>query len=622
MDRSKRFIDWTSFSELESSPRKIQRTSYENRPSFTSSSSTMDIDCADVSLIPVTTFEDLCNEIFYEISDYLDAFDLFEAFTGLNQRYDDLIDRSSLPLKTSSLASQLHVKSIEDIRFVLQPKQHRLVSIDLDHRTLTELPIFFAPPIKSFTRLQHISLHEIPYHNLLLLFLDLSTLANLQSLDIHSYQQTYNLSTILETLILLPRLRYHRFVGKTFMPLHEASVPAPIKTDRSSSLEHLIIDVFCTFSELLRIIPMFPHLKRLKCQILAENTTSSDQIMTESFDIEKLTIHDSYMTFDVFEVNLTKICRSIRSLHLKTSWKINYLNANRWENLIRKRMPYLRSFSLQYTESIYENSIIQPEHLLLNQFSSKFWIDRQLMFELEIEVSAVFPFSSSYTVKSYRAMWYESIGVELNKLNRNIDVKSDEKAIGAYCRLHLILNDARINVTQQNTENFIHSILKPLPITDLRLEFYMFSMPILMEHLVLFPSLNSLSISSQIPENFKNLSEVYLHVIDQFAKDNRITKLNLERMTEIDQIHFLLHLCPKITHLQVTCRTMSDMEWLIQYISSQQAMKLIPELRCLSLCRLEADEQMVKTLHAIIQERQLFRNFSIHRICNQIFIHW
>lgn len=221
-----------------------------------------------------------------------------------------------------------------------------------------------------------------------------------------------------------------------------------------------------------------------------------------------------------------------------------------------------------------------------------------------------------------RAMWYESIGVQLNESNENIDDTSNEKEISAYCRLHLILNDVGINATQQNTENLIHSMLKPLSITDLCLEFYMFSMPILIEHLVLFPLLNSLSISSQIPENFKNLSEVYLNEIDQFAKDNRITKLNLERMTEIDQIHLLLHLCPKITHLQVTCRTMTDMEWLIQYISSQQAMKLIPELRCLSLCRLQADEQMVKTLHAIIQERQLFRNFNIHRICNRIVIHW
>lgn len=222
---------------------------------------------------------------------------------------------------------------------------------------------------------------------------------------------------------------------------------------------------------------------------------------------------------------------------------------------------------------------------------------------------------------SDRKLWYETLAVQVNGLNDSVRDTQGQQTGSSFCRLHLTMNDMEI-YDSHNVSDFVQLMLKSTPITDLHIAPWCFSMPILMIYLALLPSLTSLSISAQSPEIYKDLSEEYLKRIDQCASNHRITKLNLEVMTEMDQIHFLLHLCPKITHLQVTCRSMTDMEWLVGYVSLQQKMKLVPDLRCLCLRKPQAGEQMVETLQALIQERKLFDNFIIRRIYDRIVITW
>ncbi|CAF4602369.1 unnamed protein product [Rotaria sp. Silwood2] len=46
-----------------------------------------------------TYFEDLSNDLMYEIFDYLDEYDIYESFYDLNQRFKNLLIKSNLPIE-------------------------------------------------------------------------------------------------------------------------------------------------------------------------------------------------------------------------------------------------------------------------------------------------------------------------------------------------------------------------------------------------------------------------------------------------------------------------------------------------------------------------------------------
>ncbi|CAF3058682.1 unnamed protein product [Rotaria sp. Silwood2] len=47
----------------------------------------------------ITSIENLSNDLFYEIFDYLDGIDIFQAFSNLNYRFQELLNSSSILFK-------------------------------------------------------------------------------------------------------------------------------------------------------------------------------------------------------------------------------------------------------------------------------------------------------------------------------------------------------------------------------------------------------------------------------------------------------------------------------------------------------------------------------------------
>jgi hypothetical protein len=47
----------------------------------------------------IVCLENLSNEVFYEIFDYLDVYDIYQSFASLNARFQDLLIRLYLRLK-------------------------------------------------------------------------------------------------------------------------------------------------------------------------------------------------------------------------------------------------------------------------------------------------------------------------------------------------------------------------------------------------------------------------------------------------------------------------------------------------------------------------------------------
>lgn len=74
--------------------------------------------------------EDLSNELIYEIFDYLDGFDMLEAFSNLNQRFQTLVNHSSIPIKLKYPAGKS--MSVKDYcEKLLLPNKHRLQSVQM-----------------------------------------------------------------------------------------------------------------------------------------------------------------------------------------------------------------------------------------------------------------------------------------------------------------------------------------------------------------------------------------------------------------------------------------------------------------------------------------------------------
>ena len=208
---------------------------------------------------------------------------------------------------------------------------------------------------------------------------------------------------ILRAVALLPRLRQHSLrISGLLPPIFGHLATVELDTDLSSPLETLTVGALWTFRRLLQTTQLFPHLKRLDCQKVAENSLLPKEPLVDSATLTHLVLHDCRMTFNVFEFYIKKICRSLRTLRLGTSWQPNYLDADRWEQLIKKHMPCLRTFSLTYEEFVYGNHSSHPEHERLHRFSSKFWTDRQLMLELNLDSCFSFPFAVSYAVRPYK----------------------------------------------------------------------------------------------------------------------------------------------------------------------------------------------------------------------------
>jgi len=76
----------------------------------------------------ITCIEDLPNEIFYEIFDYLDGCDIFRAFTSLSSRFQELLDSPSFLFKIELcglLLEKVYKNSYEQI---LLHYKHKIIS--------------------------------------------------------------------------------------------------------------------------------------------------------------------------------------------------------------------------------------------------------------------------------------------------------------------------------------------------------------------------------------------------------------------------------------------------------------------------------------------------------------
>jgi len=103
--------------------------------------------------------------------------------------------------------------------------------------------------------------------------------------------------------------------------------------------------------------------------------------------------------------------------------------------------------------------------------------------------------------------------------------------------------------------------------------------------------------------------------------NRKIKNVNLEKMINIEEVHFLLHLCPCIQYFQVNIPKHMDFK-IVGRFNLIQAKTYNIYLRFLSLCIKNANEDMIHNLQKLIDSEKLLSNYMIKRFGNYICLKW
>ncbi len=328
-------------------------------------------------------------------------FVIYEGFSNLNYRFQQLINSSSILFKSKVNHSTSEEIFINKYKPIILRNKYKILSIHSltfkdDNQTISSFNID-----SSFIHLQSFVISSIEPKILRLLLPKLTSLPRLISLSIDTWYTLKDVTDIYQFIFQLPKLKYMKFSA---MKSEDSSITVslPIATDKQFSLiEYLVIHHLCTFNEFFSIISHTPHLHRLNLLDITNNDSNIRILSPIALaNLTSIYMNPYYVTFNQFEIFITKLPSKLKVLSFRTLSKdMTYLDANRWEELILKYLLNLEKFYLEYSvyfDNKYEAPICPGQK---DKFISPFWIDRQWIFEAAIEDEI------TYSIRPYKYVY-------------------------------------------------------------------------------------------------------------------------------------------------------------------------------------------------------------------------
>jgi hypothetical protein len=256
----------------------------------------------------ITCIEDLSNEIFYEIFEYLDGCEIYKAFFNLNSRFQHLITYSSLPLKIKLSSNSM--SEVEDyIKNIIIPNRERILSLYFIGNTCTEKFSRLCIIDSFFSNLESIVFEEVLSDQFIVLLFYLKSLPRLFSLSSLKYNS-------------LSLTEFRNISVLAFSTINEPF----------STIEYLTINHYCTLEELFLLIHYTPRLHHLICGGLRESYLNLDS--KQSITLSNLTyicIRNCHVHFNEFEMFMTKLLCQVKVLRINQYFGKPYFDAYRWE---------------------------------------------------------------------------------------------------------------------------------------------------------------------------------------------------------------------------------------------------------------------------------------------------
>lgn len=320
--------------------------------------------------------EDLSNEIFYEIFEYVDMYDIYQGFYHLNNRFKSLIIHLNLPMHIN--ISAISISKYNDVRDIVSKNKNRISAIRLSNPFVAE--VMFCPlnKILTFSRLRSLILEKITPEYLVKLCSRLSSLRNLRSLIISIGGYVDCLFSIFLRVSRLSKLKYFKITYETKPNKMLFSLVSGFLRCR---IEYLIINGRYPFSEIRDLLRHLPQLRYLSIKTVVKEKYSFEPNVSSPFQLKHLkfvSLELDSIRFDRLEKLIKQFFYYVKSLRLTTYYHEEYINAERWEQLIVSSMPYLQLFDFYHHGSV--NMDMLTFHNAIAQFDSSFWIDKQWFF--------------------------------------------------------------------------------------------------------------------------------------------------------------------------------------------------------------------------------------------------
>jgi hypothetical protein len=206
-----------------------------------------------------------------------------------------------------------------------------------------------------------------------------------------------DLSEVYRLIFTLPKLKYIKCLADDTT----RCASLPVATDEQFSIiEHLIIHHSCPFNELCTLMSYTPQLRHLHMTYLSEGYSQDEIILPVTFpNLTHLSIEMVSIPFDELEMFIIDTECNLKILRMNDiSDDRNYLDADRWEELIVNYLPELEELYFQYHQAIDpESGCYSSDFQPPDQFNSLFWNERKWVLEVEMD-----SFEYLYSIRSYK----------------------------------------------------------------------------------------------------------------------------------------------------------------------------------------------------------------------------
>ncbi|UJR19435.1 hypothetical protein I4U23_022565 [Adineta vaga] len=592
MHHIKRSLEFNETSDIESN--KLKKTSHEEKSR-------------------ITLLENLSNDLFYEIFDYLDGYNISQAFSKLNIRFQHLITSSTVLLKIK-VNSKIQSEVDDLCQNVILPNRQHIISLYFENALFINDHFTKYILDSSFNHLESITLKKISLDRLIILLLYLNSLPRLFSLSIELNDTSIdNLTDVYRLIFSLPFLKSNTLSILTFGDNIQYNIFIPFTIQHQfSAIEYLSLNHNCTIDELLSILHYTPRLRYLTCRYLTKTDSIIDiKPIVKLFNLTYLCICDCQLNFDEFEIFIVIISSHLKVLKILEYKDEHYLDGNRWERIIKNQLPQLRKFYFKHKTKFHTGATNAFLLMNINKFTSIFWIERQWFVEVN-----VFGRFIDYLINPYR---------QSDNLSPKYVMKMNEEMIDQ-CSMSFItptkLRILRISKGQR-TQVFIanlKSLSAALQFTCLNIRCKEISTEILMKIIDLLPNLDSLDMTLPYIESISPFN--YNENIDfSTSINNRITKVTLKRIHDIKEVNFFLNLCLRMKYLHLSVLQHINLDDLLRCILLQ-ANTFLSQLKYVCLHVPSASEEIVYQLQKLIDTEKLLTNYMINRSGNYIYLKW